>query len=147
LDKLDQFVNDLQEEINREMRETYGEVAFRRWQNPLYMGKIEQPDGYARVTGSCGDTIEIFLKIEDGKVREATFLTDGCASSTVCGSFAAELAHGKAPDDLAGITGETILEILGGLPEHDRHCAFLAADSLREALKNYLNRAGGKGKP
>ena len=71
-------------------------------------------------------------------MKQATFQTDGCGSSTVCGSFAAELAMGKTPDELTDITGETILEILGGLPKEDRHCAFLAADALQESLHNFM---------
>ncbi len=139
-DNFDKLVDDLQNQIFEETKEAYGDVAFQRWLTPLYKGRIDLPDGYGRVTGSCGDTIEIFLRFENGKVQEASFETDGCGSSTICGSFTAELAIGKTPDDLADITGESILEILGGLPEEDRHCAFLAANALREALKNYMQR-------
>ena len=137
-DDFDDFVNDLQDQIFEETKAAYGEVAFQRWMKPLYMGRIELADGYGCVTGSCGDTVEIFLRFEKGKVKQATFQTDGCGSSTVCGSFAAELAMGKTPDELTDITGETILEILGGLPEEDRHCAFLAADALQESLHNFM---------
>jgi len=143
-DNFDKLVDDLQNQIFEETRETYGDVAFQRWLTPLHKGRMDLPDGYGRVTGSCGDTIEIFLRFESGQVKEAAFETDGCGSSTICGSFAAELAFGKTPDDLTGITGETILKILGGLPEEDRHCAFLAADALQESLKNYLKRFDGK---
>jgi len=139
-DDFDDFVHELQDQIFEETKAAYGEVAFQRWLKPLYMGRIDLADGYGRVTGSCGDTVEIFLRFENGKIQEASFETDGCGSSTICGSFAAELAIGKTPDDLADITGETILEILGGLPEEDRHCAFLAVNALQEALKNYMQR-------
>lgn len=139
-DDFDDFVNDLQDQIFEETKAAYGEVAFQRWLKPLYMGRMDLADGYGRVTGSCGDTVEIFLRFEKGKVKQATFQTDGCGSSTVCGSFAAELAMGKTPDELTDITGETILEILGGLPEEDRHCAFLAADALQESLHNFMMR-------
>jgi len=56
----------------------------------------------------------------------------------VCGSFAAELAIGKNPDELVKITGEVILKALGGLPKEDQHCAFLAAETLQEALNSYM---------
>ncbi len=139
-DDFDDFVHDLQDQIFEETRVTYGDVAFQRWLKPLYNGRIELADGYGRVTGSCGDTVEIFLRFESGKVRRASFQTYGCGSSTVCGSFAAELALGKSPDEVVFITGETILEILGGLPEENRHCAFLAADALQESLDDYMKR-------
>ncbi|MBW2358149.1 MAG: iron-sulfur cluster assembly scaffold protein [Deltaproteobacteria bacterium] len=126
---LDDFVQDLQGQIYEETRAAYGDVAFERWLNPLYMGTIDNPDGYGCVTGSCGDTMQIFLKFENDKVQEASFLTDGCGASAVCGSFAAELALGKSPDELVEITGDAILKILGGLPKEDEHCAFLAGET------------------
>jgi len=135
---LDDFVQDLQDQIYEETRAAYGEVAFERWLNPLYMGTIDNPDGYGCVTGSCGDTMQVFLKFENDRVQEASFLTDGCGASAVCGSFAAELALGKSPDELVDISGETILKILGGLPKEDGHCAYLAGGTLQEALTEYM---------
>ena len=135
---LDDFVQDLQNQIYDETREAYGNVAFERWLHPLYMGAIENPDGYAQLTGSCGDTMQIFLRFENDHVRDASFQTDGCGSSSVCGSFASEMAHGKTPDEILEITGDTILGILGGLPKEEEHCAFLAAETLQEALNEYM---------
>lgn len=146
-EKFDAFVKDLQNQILDETRAAYGEVAFQRWLKPLYMGIMHGADGYSRVTGTCGDTIEVFLRFENERVKEATFQTDGCGSSTVCGSFAAELAHGKSPDELTDINGEMILNILGGLPEEDRHCAFLASEALQEALDDYMRKQHRKVHP
>jgi len=137
-DEFDEFARNLQAEIFEETKQAYGTVAFERWLHPKYMGKIDDPDGYARVTGPCQDTMEIFLKFEDGRVSEASFQTDGCGSSAVCGSFAAELALGKTPDELLDVTGDAILERLGGLPKEDEHCAQLAGETLQEALSNYM---------
>jgi nitrogen fixation protein NifU and related proteins len=128
----------LQDQINTETRAAYGQRGFERWRNPRYRGVLENPDGYARITGSCGDTMQIFLRFQNDRVKEATFQTDGCGSSTVCGSFAAELALGRNPDELAEVAGETILDLLGNLPEEDRHCAYLAAETLQAALDNYM---------
>ena len=90
-DDFDDFVKNLQNQIFEETRAAWGDVAFDRWRKPLYMGTMDNPDGYGRVTGSCGDTMKIFLKFENDRVKEATFQTNGCGSSIVCGSFAAEL--------------------------------------------------------
>ncbi|MCD6307352.1 MAG: iron-sulfur cluster assembly scaffold protein [Deltaproteobacteria bacterium] len=139
-DEFDEFARNLQAEIFEETKQAYGTVAFERWLYPKYMGKIDHPDGYARVTGPCQDTMEIFLKFEDGRVSEASFQTDGCGSSAVCGSFAAELALGKTPDELLDVTGNAILKTLGGLPKEDEHCAQLAGETLQEALSNYMQR-------
>ncbi|MCB2194190.1 MAG: iron-sulfur cluster assembly scaffold protein [Deltaproteobacteria bacterium] len=128
----------LQEKIFDDTKNAFGVPAFERWQKPLYRGGMDNPDGYARITGPCKDTMEIFLKFENDRVKEASFETDGCGSSVVCGSFAAEMALHKTPDELLYVTGEDILERLGGLPEVERHCAFLAGETLQEALNNYM---------
>ena len=137
-------LDDLQNQIFEETRLAYGETVYARWRNPLYMGELENPSGQARVTGTCGDTMQISLVFEDDRVSEAAFLSDGCGSSVVCGSFAAELARGKSPDELVDLTGEKILDHIGGLPEEDRHCAFLAAETVQEALSDYLKRGAGR---
>ncbi len=136
--ELDNFVEDLQNQIYEETREAYGETAFQRWIDPLYMGSMDNPDGYGCVTGSCGDTIQVFLKFENGKVSHASFQTDGCGASTVCGSFAAELAIGKNPDEILDITGESILKKTDRFPEEDKHCAFLSVNALQDAMNNYM---------
>lgn len=137
-DELDEFVNSLQDQIYADTKAEYGETAFERWLDPIYMGKMNAPDGQARLTGTCGDTMEMYLKFENEVVQDASFQTNGCGSSLVCASFAAEMAMGKSPDELLEITGDAILEKLGGLPEEDRHCAFLASETLQEALHDYM---------
>jgi len=134
----DNFVRELQEQIFYETREEYGEVAYQRWRKPLYIGMLKDPDAHASHQGTCRDTIEIFMKFKNGIVNEISFATDGCGSSMVCGSFAAEMSMGKDPKELFEITGETILEKLGGFPEKDRHCAFLAAETLHKAVNDYI---------
>lgn len=139
----DDIVNELQGKINEETIEAYGQVGFERWRNPPHRGKPAKANYEGASTGSCGDTIRIFLHIEDDKVCDAGFATDGCGSSMISGSMAAELAVNKPCDELAGISGEIVLEALGGqdcLPADDQHCAWLAANALHEAVGDYYKR-------
>jgi len=138
MNDLDEFVDKLQEQIFDEAKEAYGEKGFQRWRNPLYNGRLENPDAHARITGKCGDTMEIFLKFENDCVKEVSYVTDGCGSSTICGSFVAEMAFGKTSDGLSEITGEDVLKKIGMFPEEDKHCAFLAAETIQEALRIYM---------
>ena len=137
-DAIDDFVDRLQEQIFAETREAFGEAGFERWRHPRYCGPLPDADCHARLTGTCGDSMDIFLKFADDRVCDAAYLTDGCGSSTVCGSFCAELAIDRTPDELLDITGEAILEKIGRFPEEDWHCAFLAAETLQEALSQYM---------
>ena len=131
---LDDFADRLQEEINQDVMETYGPAVYERWRHPRFSGRMENPTGWGRVTGSCGDTMEFFLRFDNGSVSDASFTTDGCGCSAVCASVACELAFGKEPEAVSDITGEAILQVLGHLPEEDLHCAFLAAKTLQAAL-------------
>ena len=139
-DKLDDFVNALQDQIFAETREAYGELGFQIWRHPRYRGAMEDADAHSRLTGTCGDSMQMYLKFEHGRVKAASFLTDGCGASTVCGSLAAELSMGKTPEELADIDGPLILKKLGTFPEEDRHCAFLAAETVQAALDNYMKK-------
>ena len=87
-DPFEKFTDHLQQEINEEVIKTYGEQVYERWRNPRFWGRMERPTGYSCVTGSCGDTVEFFLRVEQGVVLEASFTTTGCGSSAVCASVA-----------------------------------------------------------
>ncbi|MBW1896533.1 MAG: iron-sulfur cluster assembly scaffold protein [Deltaproteobacteria bacterium] len=130
----DDFADRLQEQINEEVIQKYGKRIYERWRNPRFMGRMENPTAYACVTGNCGDTMEIFLRLEEDAVVEASYTTDGCGCGAACASVACELAVGKKTKEIADVTGETILEVLEGIPEDDIHCAFLAAETLQIAL-------------
>jgi nitrogen fixation NifU-like protein len=135
---MDDFIDNLQEQIFEETREVYGEEVFSRWQDPRFMGKMTNASAVGRVTGRCGDSMEIYLRIRNDHIEEINFYTDGCGSSVACGSMAADLASGKGLDEAAQIGGDTILEALGGLPEEEAHCAYLAAETLQVALHEWM---------
>lgn len=139
MDRLDEFIDHLQNEIFEDAKKALGERGFDRWRNPKWNGRMDSSDGHGRVTGECGDTMEIYLKFENNRVSRASYFTDGCASSMVSGSFAAELTLGRDPDELADITAETVLNAIGRLPEKDLHCATLAARTVQEALTHYMS--------
>lgn len=139
-DPFDDFVSQLQSEIDEDTRQAFGEKVYQCWKNPRYLQILADPDGYAKQTGTCGDSIEIYLKFDSGRVSEAGFQTDGCGPSLVCGSYAAQMAIGRAPAELTEVSGEAILAELGGLPEENEHCAHLAAAALQSALEDYMSR-------
>jgi nitrogen fixation NifU-like protein len=137
---LDSFIDDLQDQVFEDARSAFGEKVYQRWRQPLYMLALNNPDGHANLKGGCGDSIEVFLKFENNRVAKASFLTDGCGPSVVCGSYAVEMALGKTAEELLEIDGNVILNELGGLPEENEHCAYLAAESLHAALDDYMRR-------
>jgi nitrogen fixation NifU-like protein len=130
----DDWAAELQEQVIRDMERVYSAKVMELWNKPRNAGSLDYPDGYGQVTGPCGDTMQIWLRVRGDLVTEARFWTDGCGTSIVCGSMVTIMAKGKTLEQAAGINQQAVLDELGGLPEQDQHCALLAANTLRQAV-------------
>ena len=128
----------LEEEIMADMWSTYTKTVVDHALNPRNVGSMTYADGFGRVTGPCGDTMEIWLRVKNGTIAQATFWTDGCGTSIAAGSMVTELVSGKAIAEGLRITQQDVLDALGGLPEDSIHCALLAANTLKKAVRDYL---------
>jgi len=136
--EFDDSFKELEQSVMEDMRKVYSEKTIDHFLNPRNLAGIAAPDGFARIAGPCGDTMEIHLKVKDGQVLNASFWTDGCGPSIASGSMVTELAKGKSLSEAQKITQQDVLYALGGLPEESLHCALLAANTLKEAIKDYL---------
>ena len=97
-----------------------------------------KPDGYGKRTGDCGDTIEIYIKLDvTGKIIAVSYDTDGCLNTNACANTVAVMAEGRRAVEAWEITPEKIVEFLGTLPENETHCAELAVGAFYRALANY----------
>ena len=121
-----------------QMKQVYTDKVIDHTINSRNRGDIPQADAYAKVTGPCGDTIEMWFKVTGGKIFKATFEPDGCATTVACGSMATELITGKDVMEAAKISQADILAALGGLPEVNEHCALLAADTIKATVRDYI---------
>ena len=124
--------------IRAEMRKVYSETTIDHAMNPRNLGDTEDADGFAKVTGPCGDTMEIWLRVNSGTIAEASFLTDGCGTTIASGSMVTEMIKGKSVSEARKISQHDVLSALGGLPNESKHCALLAANTLKEAIRDYL---------
>jgi len=98
---------------------------------------IENPDGIARETASCGDTMEVALKFNGSRVEDVHCWTDGCAISKMCVETVGMLSRGKNVPELRSIDIAAILERVGELPDTHMHCAVLAERTLQKAVTVY----------
>ncbi|MDY6794050.1 MAG: iron-sulfur cluster assembly scaffold protein [Actinomycetota bacterium] len=137
---MDEMFTELQQMIDEDMRRTYSETVIDHAMNPRNMGRLKEADGWARHTGPCGDTLEMWIRVSGGEIEEVRFLSDGCGTSVASGSMATELARGKTVDEALEIGQREVLEALDGLPEENEHCALLAATTLKLAIGDYLKR-------
>ena len=121
----------------KKMENLFSERVIDYGTHPRNCGILDRPDGYAKVTGPCGDTVEIFLHIRDGRIQDIRYATDGCMTSHAAVSAATEMAREKNVRECLKINQGSILDHLGGLPDDSRHCALLAAITLHKALRNF----------
>jgi len=127
-----------EELIKDEMKKVYSETVVEHSTNPRNVGDIEDAGGFAKVTRPCGDTMEIWLKVNNDAISDASFMTDGCGTTIASGSMVTEIAKGRTVFHAQKISQQDVLNALGGLPEESQHCALLAANTLKEAVKDYL---------
>ena len=137
-EEFDDSLKELEQAVMDDMKQIYSEKTIDHFLKPRNLGEMASPDGFGRIIGPCGDTMEIYLKVKDGRVMNASFWTDGCGPSIASGSMVTELAKGKTIFEAQKITQHDVLNALGGLPEESLHCALLAANTLKEASKDYL---------
>ena len=121
----------------QDLRRIYSEIVINHWQQPRNWGIMNNASGYGKITGPCGDTMEISITVEDNKIIKCTFDTDGCGSSIACGSIITEMAKDKTVEEARKINQNKVLQFCGGLPEADKHCALLAANTLQKAIDDY----------
>ncbi len=137
-EKMKDLIQAVQNALSEEMRSAYSDQVIRCWLEPTRMGRIDQPDGYACVKRDCGDHMDFSIMVEGDLITDARFQTDGCINAIAAGNSGAELAIGKTVTAAMEITGQDILDVFGGLPEESLHCAEHTAETLRQALHNYL---------
>jgi nitrogen fixation NifU-like protein len=136
----DRLVAELQQQIDEQERALYSAKVIEEAHNPKNLGRMAESDAYGIVHGWCGDTMEVYLQLNGDRIREATFMTDGCGPSVACGSILTSMLTGMSVDEASEITPDNLIAALDGLPEESLHCAELAVSTLREAIAN--GRAG-----
>ena len=116
----------------------YSKKVMDHFRNPRNVGEIENPDGVGRVGNPvCGDVMELYIKVEDGKIVDAKFKTFGCGAAIATSSMVTEMVKGKTIEEALKITNKAVAEALGGLPPIKMHCSVLAEEALKSAIDDY----------
>ncbi|MEE8449290.1 MAG: Fe-S cluster assembly scaffold protein NifU [Thermodesulfobacteriota bacterium] len=119
----------------------YSDKVMEHFRNPRNVGEIENPDGVGEVGNpACGDIMKITVRIKDGRIEDAKFLTFGCGAAIATSSICTELVKGRTIAEAREISNKAVAEALDGLPPLKMHCSNLAADGLHAALDDYVRR-------
>jgi nitrogen fixation NifU-like protein len=115
----------------------YSDRAIHYYLEKIHVGTIEDPDAYHAYTGPCGDTMEFFVEIKSGIIRQVKFQAIGCAGSFSAGSAIAEMTTGKTVEEASAISEKDIFNHLEDVPGPKIHCITLARKTFSLALEKY----------
>ena len=107
------------------------------------MGSLSDADQISELTGHCGDTMKIYLKVEDGRVFDARYQVLGCPGAIASAMAAVDLVRGKTLEDARTLKDADIFKELEDLPDQKQHCIRLAVKTLRKAIDEYSGNNGG----
>lgn len=107
---------------------------------PKNVYSIPDADGVGKIgDAACGDALTFYIKVEDGILKEVSYMVFGCVASIATSSMTSILAKGKTIEEALTITEEDIVIALDGLPEEKIHCSNLGVSALRAAIENYFS--------
>jgi nitrogen fixation NifU-like protein len=137
-----------------ELRDLYQEIILDHNKRPRNCYALDCPnrtaDGHNPL---CGDTVRVYLRIEDGIIEEVSFQGHGCAICTASSSLMTESVKGKTVEEamhlfdgfhhmLTGVAEEQGLElgkltVFEGVREYPVRvkCATLAWHTLKAAVE------------
>jgi len=126
--------------LEQEDAKIYSREVISEFRKPANIERMRDPDGHGVGDGICGDSMEIYIRVRDGRVARCTFFTDGCGATIACGSRLTKFVTGKALGDAMTVKPTDLVSLLNGLPEEHVHCAALTVLALRNAIRDYRSR-------
>ena len=121
----------------------YNDVVLDHFTNPRNVGELKatQSDGFALVGDAlCGDQMKLWVSVRSDRIAKIAFKSYGCPGAISTSSMLTELAEGRTVAEALDITDDDVIEALGGIPEHKKHCSLLGVRALQAALEDYKQR-------
>ena len=103
-----------------------------------FFGRMNDPTASAAVKGLCGDEMEFYLQVRNGRIEDVRYHTNGCGHTRMCGTAVARRVKGRDIMDALAISPREIINAQECLPEEGKHCAILAVTTLYRAIADYL---------
>ncbi len=123
----------------------YSDTAISYFIDKRNMGCLPDADQITELTGICGDTMKIYLKIEDGRIKDAKIQVLGCPGAVASAMAAMDLIRGKTLDEAKRLQDADIFRVLEEIPDQKQHCIRLTNKTLQKAIEEYQSGNGQKG--
>ena len=115
----------------------YSDKAITYFLNRENMGSLPDANQVTELTGYCGDKMKIYLKLEDGMVKDAKIQVLGCPGAVASAMAAMDLIKGKTIEDALAIKDRDIFRMLEEIPDQKQHCIRLTVKTLQKAIDEY----------
>jgi len=123
---------------NKEESVGYPQEVTKLLNDLKFFGRMNDPTASSYLKGPCGDSMEFYLVIENKKITDIKYYTDGCGATRACAAMAAHMAYGKTVKEALAISAGEVIAKLKGLPEDHLHCSILSVSTLYRAIADYL---------
>lgn len=124
----------------------YSEKAITYFIDKKNMGSLPDADQVAELTGPCGDTMKIYLKIHDKKIEDAKIQVLGCPGAVASAMAAMDWIRGKTLNEVQGLKDREIFRMLEDIPDQKQHCIRLTNKTIQKALEEYISNNGNNKK-
>ncbi len=124
------------------MEEIYKENLLDHYKNPKNYGKMMNPHIHKEDSNPlCGDVIEIFIRVKDGKAESVSFDGKGCVISQATASMLTDELKGKPLSEIQGMEREDILDLIGlNLTPSRIKCAMLPLITIKKGIIEYESK-------
>jgi len=129
----------------------FNEKIKEHFRNPHNVGELENPEGMGTIDNPvCGDTTKLYLRIEDGFIEDAKFLSFGCAVTIASASVLTKNIKGREISKLLSGTDEEVVKQLinfieselGEIPPVKLHCPPATVQVFLESIAGYFEKEG-----
>jgi len=117
----------------------YSERAVQYYMEQPYMGSLPDADQVSEMLGSCGDTMKIFLKIDDNIITDIRYQVLGCPGAISASMAAVDLVKGNSIERARNLNDGDVFKQLVDIPVKKHHCIQLAVKTLHKAIDEYRN--------
>ncbi len=120
----------------------YAEALVSAFEHPENRHEIKNADAkMSEENISCGDKITVYIEIEKGKVKDASFEGTGCVISMGSADMLMSELKGKSLSEIEKEDKQGLLKLINIDPGPVRmHCATLSLRAVKKAILNYENK-------
>jgi len=114
----------------------YSEAVIDHAKSPRNFGDLPKATHEGKGSNAtCGDMVEFYLIVDNGKVKEAKFRGVGCALSTAMASMLTEKVVGMKVGEVKKMDKEIVEELMGEVNPARMKCVLLPVETMRSIME------------